>query len=76
MIGIYLLSVALGWIIMNYLSNTDDGTTYLGNSEFAIYATQQILEMSSIKICLFQWKKERMDSINESLQPKTLINSL
>jgi hypothetical protein len=28
--------------------NTDDGTTYLGNSEFVIYAAQQILEMSSI----------------------------
>jgi hypothetical protein len=36
------------YIIINYLLNTDDGTTYLGNSEFAIYATQQILEMSSI----------------------------
>jgi hypothetical protein len=48
MIGIYLLSVALGWIIMNYLSNTDDGTTYLGNSEFVIYITQEFLEMSAI----------------------------
>ena len=48
MIGIYLLSVALGWIIMNYLSNTDDGTTYLGNSEFVIYITQKFLEMSAI----------------------------
>jgi hypothetical protein len=33
--------------------NTDDGTTYLGNSEFAIYATQQILEMSSKNVVIY-----------------------
>jgi hypothetical protein len=48
MIEIYLLFVALDWITINYLLNTDDETIYLGNSEFVIYVTQQILEMSSI----------------------------
>ena len=47
-IEIYLLFVALGWITINYLLNTDDGKAYLGNSEFVIYVAQQILEMSSI----------------------------
>jgi hypothetical protein len=36
-IGIYLPFVALGWITINYLLNTEDGKTYLGNSEFVIY---------------------------------------
>ena len=63
MIGIYLLFVALGWIIINYLLNTDDGTTYLGNSEFVIYVTQKILERSSITYpnVTILMKKERLE---------------
>ena len=45
-IGIYLLFVALCWIIINYVLNTDDGTTYIGNSEFAIYVAHHFVNIA------------------------------